>query len=194
MLAKQKLHVGFSALALLIVSAIPASASTSATATYAATLNPDSTYTYQLLLKNTGTTSLKTFWFSWIPYASFLPSVPTSLSSPANWSGQIDEDYYGNSILWDTTGAGLAPGASLTGFSFTTPDSPDVLAGLDDYYDAYPVTYAYVYSGSVTTPNDPLPPQFGLLTAVPGAVPEPATATLLLTAGAVSLATRRRRA
>src|SRR5262245_53358911 len=109
--------VGFTVVA-MSVAPLSALAATSGSANYASQFD-GSTYTYDMLLKNTGTTPIKSFWYAWAPpFYSYLPSEPTDVVAPAGWSEQVVPDYYGYgySILWNTTGAGLAPGASLTGF------------------------------------------------------------------------------
>lgn len=175
--------------ALVTTGTAPALAAINASANYASQQN-GSTYDYNLLLNNTGDTALRTFWFSWAPFGSFLPSVPDSATAPAGWTAQIVQDYYGTSVLWNTTGPGLAPHTSLAGFEFTSADSPTVLAGNDLYYGSYPMSLSYVYASTVN-PNDALPGQFGVFIAAPGAVPEPAIAGLLV--GAASVVTLRRR-
>ena len=171
MLPKLYWTLASSALVTLTI-AMPAAA-TSATGVYASQPNGPN-FDYNILLHNTGTTPIKTFWFSWLPYLSFLPSVPNSDGAPAGWNAQIVQDTYGNSILWSTPGAGIAAGDSLSGFTFNTADSPATLAGVDQYFGFYPVTFSYLYSGEVATPTSPLPAGAGTLTLTPGAVPEPA--------------------
>lgn len=182
------LMIGF---AVIAMKTAPALAVVGGSATYASQQNGGS-YSYNLQLKNTGDTALKTFWFSWAPFGSFLPNVPDTTGSPAGWGAQVVQDYYGTSILWNSTGAGLAPGASLAGFTFSSVDSPATLAGNDYYYGYYPVTLSYAYASTVN-PTDALPGQFGVFTAAPGAVPEPGCAGLLIGAGAAAGLRRRRK-
>jgi hypothetical protein len=180
------------AIAIFTAAATPLSAlaAVSGSATYASQQN-GSTYDYNLLLNNTGDTALRTFWFSWMPGDSFLPSVPDSAAAPAGWTAQVVQDYYGTSILWNTTGPGLAPHTSLAGFEFTSADSPDVLQGYDGYFGYYRVTTSYVYASTVNANDYPFPSQVGVFLAAPGPVPEPASAGLL--AGAASVMALRRR-
>lgn len=188
---RDSLPVGLVGLALVAMSSASALAVTGASANYASQLN-GSTYTYDLLLKNTGDTPLRTFWFAWAPpFYSFLPSIPDTTSSPSGWTAQVVPDYfgYGYSILWNTTGSGVAPGASLTGFEFTSVDTPADLQA-SNYYYGLPNAFSYVYASTVNA-DDALPSQFGAFTAVPGPVPEPASAGLLF--GAASLVTLGRR-
>jgi hypothetical protein len=180
------------ALIALATAPLSALAAVSGSANYASQQN-GSSYSYNLQLKNTGDTALHTFWFSWMPGDSFLPSVPDSATAPAGWTAQIVQDYYGTSILWNTTGAGLAPGAALTGFAFTSADSPVVLQGNDPYFGYYRVTTSYVYASTVHANDYPFPSQFGVFLAAPGPVPEPASAGLLACAASMVTLRRRRR-
>jgi len=171
--------------------AMPASAVISASGVYQSAPNGPN-YDYNILLHNTGTTQIKTFWFSWLPYSSFLPSIPNSEGAPAGWSGQIVQDTYGNSILWSTTGSGIAPGASLFGFTLNTADSPTTLAGVDQYFGFYPVTFSYIYADTVASPNAVLPGPPGSLTLSPGVVPEPGSLALFTLGTLLMWRTRRR--
>ena len=59
-------------------------------------------YRYTIVLADTGTTSIGTFWFSWLPGQGYLPSQPT-FTAPTQWSAQLtDGPLPGNgfSILW----------------------------------------------------------------------------------------------
>ena len=46
-------------------------------------------FQYHLTLNNTGTTSIGTFWFSWIPGAGFMGVSPTNVMSPAGWTDTV---------------------------------------------------------------------------------------------------------
>src|SRR5579864_6443641 len=65
---------------------LPASAGVMATATYTDSQISPGVYEYDLTLDNTGTTTIGTFWFSWIPGAGFMSATPTNITSPSNWS------------------------------------------------------------------------------------------------------------
>src|SRR5260370_41397392 len=87
-------------------------ASLSATSTFTDTLVSPGEYQYDLTLNNTGTTTIGTFWFSWIPGAGFMGVSPTSVMSPAGWTDTITNT--GPSIQW-LAAAPICPGPSLTG-------------------------------------------------------------------------------
>lgn len=107
-------------------------------------------YHYDITLRNTGTTTLGTFWFAWTPGADFLPSRPAA-SNPAGWTSSIqgeNSSTNGSSIEWiaSSSGARVAPGASLAGFSFTTIDAPAALAGNSPIHPQTPALTSTVYS------------------------------------------------
>ena len=119
-------------------------------------------YTYNLTLHNTSTdgSPIGTFWFGWIPDYSFLPSQPMNVLSPATWeqgfsSVPVGGDFGGGaSIEWQASsipGNALAAGNSLSGFSFTTPDSLATLGGNGDTGD--PILTSFVYTGAPFSDN-----------------------------------------
>jgi hypothetical protein len=64
----------------------PAFASEMAVATVAETSDNAGVYNYNIALDDTGTTSIGTFWFSWVPGAGFLSVAPSAYGSPAGWT------------------------------------------------------------------------------------------------------------
>lgn len=146
-----------------------------ATATYAATQTTPGTYNYALTLYNTGTTNIGTFWFSWVPGAGFLSPIPVagSITSPAGWS--FTATNAGAGIRWVTTGSLLAAGSSLSGFNFTSTETPaqlEALRTVGAFTD--PGTVFYVYEGAPLTTAA----YQSLATA---ATPEPGSLLLTLT-------------
>ncbi|WP_395711063.1 Ig-like domain-containing protein [Reyranella sp.] len=108
-------------------------------------------YRYTIVLKDTGTTPIGAFWFSWIPGQGYLPSLPT-FSSSAQWSAQLtDGPLPGNgySILWQATSAlnALQPGQADS-FTFSSAVAPTVLFGSSTIHPPTPVTTSFVYSGA----------------------------------------------
>jgi hypothetical protein len=114
-----------------------------ATATIASTPN-GSSFHYDMTLTNTGTTTVGTFWFAWLPSgAFFLPGTPVNVTSPAGWTA-VALPYAGNySIEWTAT-APVAPGTTVTGFSFDTTVTPDQMTGAS-MVPGDPVDTSYVY-------------------------------------------------
>ena len=99
----------------------------SASATISNTEPTPGVWNYSMTLNNTGTTTLGTFWFAWVPGAGFLTATPSSISSPAGWT-ELSTNA-GDAIQWTTTTSLLAAGQSLSGFDFTSTESPTQLLG-----------------------------------------------------------------
>ena len=123
--------------------ASPLHAQLQASATVTSTQLNATTYHYEIVLKNTGTTTIGTFWFAWIPGQDFMPSAPSNLGAPLYWSAFATHgagtDGYG--IQWTTPYAvyDLTAGQSFGGFSFDSAMTPSQLAGT--------VGRSYVYIG-----------------------------------------------
>lgn len=131
-----------------------------------------SLYDYTVTLNNTsGSVSIGSLWYGWIPFAFYLPSAPTSASAPAGWTASI----VANSIEYSSSGTPLAPGQSIQ-FTYSASFTPAQLNGL--------AGYSYVYSGGIE--GDP-----GAFVNIQ-TVPEPASLGLL-TAGLLSLVLAGRR-
>ena len=162
----------------------PSFAALSATETVTLVSSTASTYTYAVTLNNTGTTTIGTSWFAWLPGEDFMPSVPTAITSPAGWQSLVTSTI-GNAIQWKATTSAsyLGVGGTLAGFGFTSADSPAVLAGNAPGYVNTPTTTTEIYSGA--------PFSDGGFVLVANVVPEPASLGLLAVGG--TLALRRRR-
>jgi len=145
-------------------------------------------FEYDLTLTNTGNTNLSTFWFAWVPGKDFLSVDPTAETSPAGWNlpnitngGPND----GFALQW-IANTPLAPGATISGFSFTTTESPSIVEGTSAVpaYAGTKTDTAFVYIGQPLTDAG-----FQLTAAV---APEPASLSLLAL-GAIPLLSRRKR-
>jgi hypothetical protein len=66
------------------LAALPASASLIGTATITPSQIDATHYYYDLILNDTGTTTIGTFWFAWKPGQDYMPVQPTDILSPAN--------------------------------------------------------------------------------------------------------------
>ena len=89
-----------------------------------ATLTATGPGAYALTLNNTGSTTIGTMWYSWIPGEDFMGSAPTNVLSPTGWTDAITHSGSsdGYAIQWTATSSAsdLAAGNSLLGFSFDT--------------------------------------------------------------------------
>jgi hypothetical protein len=164
---------------LILLAAVTALAATahangiSATATITDTEISPGEYQYSLTLNNTGTTTIGTFWFGWVPGEGFLTATPTSVVAPTGWTDSVTNS--GAAVRWVTTTNLLAAGDSLSGFEFDSTETPAQLlltvpsgVGAGD-----PVTTSYVYIGApLGDPGYKLDAQL---------TPEPSTMLLLLT-------------
>jgi hypothetical protein len=74
-------------------------------------------FDYTIILQNTGTTSLNSFWYGWTASGNNLPSIPSGPTNSLGWNNTVS----GNSIKWvNSSGTALAPGHSGTFFFFST--------------------------------------------------------------------------
>jgi hypothetical protein len=146
-----------------------------ATATYTDMMVSPGVFQYDLTLTNTGTTTIGTFWFSWIPGQGFMAVPPTNVMSPAGWTALITNS--GASIQW-TNPSLLAMGDSVTGFMFDSTMTPAEFLGTfpgPGLGMGDPITTAFLYIAS------PLADPGAQITAMPAAVvgtPEPSTLSL----------------
>jgi hypothetical protein len=138
--------------ALLSAAAVAAISSAShaalqATGELVGTPNGGGGYHYTLTIHNTGTTTIGSLWFAWIPGENFMTAAATNVTSPAGWSGGHQGGAGSESILWqaNTAGARLAVGGTLTGFAFDSNQTPTQMAGLSPNDSRYHMTDSYVY-------------------------------------------------
>jgi hypothetical protein len=167
----------------------PLHASVIGSATVTESQTGPSTFHYDLVLDNTGTTTIGTFWFAWVPGANFMSVAPTNLSSPALWNATVTHGAPtdGFAIQWVTisTGADLAAGQLLSGFSFNSTATPAQMAGFAINHPTIPVETTFVYSGA---PFSDAGFQF---VASNAAVPEPSSLVLMVTGAGLLLTGRR---
>ncbi|MGH9563116.1 MAG: hypothetical protein ACRD3S_16810 [Terracidiphilus sp.] len=90
-------------------------------------IGPDE-FNYQITVNDTGSTTIGTFWFSWIPGAGFMPAAATDIMSPAGWTETVTNG--GKSIRWVDTTDPIEPGDSLSGFSFDSTVTPAEFKGI----------------------------------------------------------------
>jgi hypothetical protein len=86
-------------------------------------------YTYNLTFSDasSATSPIGSVWYAWIPFAFYLPGTPTTASAPFGWSASVVNnsiEFVSSSSAYD-----IAPGSSLSGFSYQASFSPATLAG-----------------------------------------------------------------
>jgi len=137
-------------------------------------------YTYNLTFSDAAgaTSSIGSIWYAWVPGSFYLPGTPTGASAPTGWSATVANGSGGSSVQFvASTGYSIAPGQSLSGFSYTATFTPAQLAAAPN--SGVSVAYA---GGLFVNPND----------TFTVAVPEPSTLALLATVAALGLAARRK--
>lgn len=104
---------------------------------------------YDITLRNTGTTTIGTLWYAWIPGQDYLPIAPSAIVSPAGWTfTQTTSAGFGYGLRWVApAGGAIAPGASLGGFGFTTTTTVGELSGDSIFGTHPPVGTSFVYEG-----------------------------------------------
>jgi hypothetical protein len=135
-----------------LIAVFPVHAQLSASATVSSSVVNATTNHYDIVLKNTGTTTVGTFWFSWVPGYDFMPVAPSNLKAPAGWTANINHvgASDGYSVLWtaSSSSAYLAAGQTLSGFSFDSTATPAQIMG---YFPSYPgnaLETSFVYIGA----------------------------------------------
>lgn len=119
-------------------------------------------FDYTILLENTGSTDLNSFWYGWTASGNNLPSNPSGPDNSLGWDNVLD----GTSIIWqNNTGTALTPGqtGSFTFFStdtptaITTPPSGGSVAyvGAVDFSQGVPGASTPAFSPTLVTAPEP---------------------------------------
>ncbi len=123
-----------------------------ASATITAAQLPSGDTQYTVTLDDTGSTTIDTFWFAWVPGQDFLDSMPSSVTAPAGWTDNITNagSNDGFAIQWSASSpsSDLQSGSSLTGFSFVSSQPPSSLFGDSKFFPGTPELTSFVYSGA----------------------------------------------
>jgi hypothetical protein len=131
--------------------AASASGQISATATLTPGNPAGGVYHYSAVLNNTGTTTIGTFWFAWIPGYDFMPNIPSNILSPAGW-GYYIEGLPGNgySVRWVAGSAAdqIPAGGSLSGFAFDSTVTPAALLNPPPRLPNLETVTSFVYIGA----------------------------------------------
>jgi hypothetical protein len=132
-------------------------------------------YDYTIVLQNTGSGNLNSFWYGWTQSGNNLPSVPNTPLNNLGWGNTV----FGNSIKWiNSSGTALTPGHSGT-FTFVSSSTPAQITTLPS---GDSVAYVNGIDNSQNVPGDSTPVFAPVLS-----VPEPAS-TALLAIGLLALA------
>jgi hypothetical protein len=189
-----KLTTNRFAVALALAAGLAASTVSSHAQSAAATISDvaagGGVFDYTLTLKNTGTTSLDSFWYAWTQGGNNLSAPASNAGSSLGW---INTSITGNtSISWEgNSGNALGVGQSAT-FTF---DSTESLTAITTPPSGESVAYVSGTGPSTFAQNEPgvASPVFS---PTPVAVPEPASMSLIAAGSlvlAVGLELRRRR-
>jgi hypothetical protein len=123
-------------------------------------------FNYTIVLQNTGSTNLNSFWYGWTASGNNLPSIPSSPGNSLGWGNSL----FGNSIEWvNSSGTALAPGSSGT-FTFFSTSTP---AAITTAPAGESVAYVHGITFSQGVPGD----STGIFSPV--LTPEPSSVALL---------------
>ena len=168
--------------ALVVAAGLAASTTSSlaqgATATISDVAAGGGVFDYTILLQDTGSTSLNSFWYAWTTSGNNLPlgHNPTRAANTLGWANDLD----GNSIQWvNSTGTALAPGQSGT-FTFVSTATPSAIT-------TSPSGESVAYVNGITFTQDNPGDSTPVFSPTLVAAPEPSPVSLL-TAGLFGLA------
>lgn len=157
------------------------------------TVSTSPNFSYAMTVKDASDATLPigTVWFAWVPGEDFLPTSPLSETSPVGWTvGAVTHEGStdGYAIQWVASSDiyDVPIGGSLSGFGFTTADSPASIDGKSPFYPTTPVLTTFAYSGAPFSDGGA---QFTVSAASP--VPEPASLAVALLPMAMLLRRRR---
>ncbi|MBV9266257.1 MAG: hypothetical protein JO061_08835 [Acidobacteriaceae bacterium] len=150
--------LGLGAVAFLgILAPSVSSAAETASATISATSLGGGENQYTLTLNDTGTTTVGTFWFAWVPGDNFMPATPTAITSPAGWQETVTSGgpSGGSAIQWKASSAAsdVNAGGTLAGFSFESTLTLAQLQAASTGTPADPVDTTFIYSGAPFSDN-----------------------------------------
>ncbi len=101
-------------------------------------------------VKDSGTTSVGTLWYSWVPGRDFLGLSPTNLAAPAGWQVHVTNTGAndGLAVQWVNNSGPLGAGQTLSGFSFDSTETPAVLMGNSQFFSGTPISTTFIYGGA----------------------------------------------
>jgi hypothetical protein len=111
------------------------------------------TFRYTIDLNNTGSTTVGTLWYSWVPGEDFLAASPTNVVGPTGWTATITQEFVGDGfgIQWVNTASPLASGNTLFGFRFDSTSTPAQLAANSTIHTTFPTGTSFIYAGAPLT-------------------------------------------
>ena len=118
------------------------------------TVSTGATNSYSLKLTDSAASPspIGTFWFAWIPGEDFLDTSPLSVTDPTGWTDNITHggpgDGYAIQFLASTPAADVTIGSSLSGFGFTSTDSPASISGDSAFFPTTPVLTSFAYDAA----------------------------------------------
>src|ERR1700735_3912444 len=130
----------------LALSPITASAGTlTATATITPTANSNGTTHYAIALTATGSDTIETMWFGWIPGSFCLTAQPMNVTMPSGWTGDVTPLGGDFAIEWFTGSNAVKVGQTLTGFGFDSAETPAQISQQCAQLCGIPALTAVVY-------------------------------------------------
>ena len=155
------------AMASVVAASTASSHAQSASATISGVAAGGGVYDYTVVLQNTGTLSLNSFWYGWTQLGNNLPSDPTTPANSLGWANTLDS----NSIKWvNSTGTALAPNQSAT-FTFDSTTAPaDITLS--------PSGESVAYVGGIDFSQGSAGDSTGIFSPTLVAAPEPSTLSL----------------
>lgn len=134
-------------------------------------------YNYDIHLTNTGSTTIGTFWYAWNPGQDYLPTKPSQVMAPTGWSDAITHigqgDGYAIEFTANSSANYLQMNQSLSGFDFSSTDSPAVLDGGSNFFQGANVGDSFLYHAGPFSDNgtqitvQTVPEPTGLIWLVP---------------------------
>jgi hypothetical protein len=168
------------AIAAGLAASIQSSQAQSATATISDVAAGGGLFNYTIILQNTGTANLNSFWYGWTQSGNNLPSNPSNAGNSLGWANTLD----GNSIMWqNSSGTALAHNQTAT-FTF---QSTSTFLAMTTPPSGESVAYEGTIDDSQNSPGDSTP-----IFSPVAATPEPTTVALLATALPLLAASYRR--
>lgn len=156
------------AAAAALAGSIESTRAQSATATISDVPAGGGIFDYTIILQNTGSQNLNSFWYGWTQSGNNLPSNPSNAGNSLGWANNLD----GNSIEWqNSTGTALSPGQSAT-FTF---QSTSTLTDMTTPPAGESVAYVGTIDFSQGSAGDSTP----VFSPTIAPVPEPATIALV---------------